>query len=222
MSILTFSNSCLSFSQFLSTSSLIFCSSILLIFCSSFVLSSIIFSKLFFKSFSSVIFVAILDLLVAWALYVLLKPVNKSLSLLAAWFRMVYAAMLGAAQLNLVIVLLLLSGTNYLAVFETNQLNAQVLLFLNAYNDFWSIALIVFGFHLLIVGYLVFKSGYIPRIMGVLLIVAGLGYPIANFAKLLFPNFDVSIIMVVGWGELLFMFWLLFKGAKIPEIKKGA
>ena len=162
--------------------------------------------------------VLICDVVVAWALYIFLKQVNKSLSLLTAWLRLVYAAILGIALFNLVIVLILLSGANYLAVFEADQLHAQVLLFLNAFYDVWAIGLIVFGFHIFILGYLVFKSNYIPRVLGVLLIVAGLSYLIDYFGKLLFPNFDVPISLVLGWGELIFMFWLLFKGGKIREV----
>ena len=179
--------------------------------------NNIVASEMLFRTgICSFLIVLICDVVVAWALYIFLKPVNKSLSLLTAWLRLVYAAMLGIALLNLVIVLILLSGANYLAVFETDQLHAQVLLFLNAFNDVWAIGLIVFGFHLFILGYLVFKSDYIPRILGVLLIVAGLGYLIDYFGKLLFPNFDAAISLVVGWGELLFMFWLLLKGGKRP------
>ena len=177
--------------------------------------------KLFRIAICCFTIVAILDVIVAWALYVLLKPVNKSLSLLTAWFRLVYSAMLGMALLNLVIVLILLSGANYLTVFETDQLHAQVMLFLNAFNDIWTIGLIVFGFHLFLLGYLAFKSDYIPGILGILLILAGLGYPLAYFGKLLFPNLDTAMIIVVGWGELIFMFWLIFKGAKLHKIKEG-
>ena len=164
-----------------------------------------------------ILIVLICDVVVAWALYIFLKQVNESLSLLMAWFRLVYAAMLGIALLNLVIVLLLLSGTNYLAIFETDQLNSQVLLFLNAFYDVWAIGLIIFGFHLTILGYLVFKSEYIPRYLGVLLMVAGLSYFIDVFGNLLFPNLNLAISMIFGWGELIFMFWLLIKGAKIHE-----
>ena len=164
-----------------------------------------------------ILIVLICDVVVAWALYIFLKQVNESLSLLMAWFRLVYAAMLGIALLNLVIVLLLLSGTNYLAIFETDQLNSQVLLFLNAFYDVWAIGLIIFGFHLIILGYLVFKSEYIPRYLGVLLMVAGLSYLIDFFGNLLFPNLNLAISMIFGWGELIFMFWLLIKGAKIYE-----
>ncbi|NPE29485.1 DUF4386 domain-containing protein [Methanococcoides sp. SA1] len=163
--------------------------------------------------------VIILDVLVAWALYVLLKPVNKSLSLLMAWFRLVYATILTFSLVFLVIVLLLLSDADYLTVFGTDQLHAQVMLFLNAFRDGWAIGLVFFGLHLALLGYLVFKSDYIPRILGVLLIVTGLSYLIDNFGKFLFPNFDVAISVVLGWGELVFMFWLLWKGGKIPEMK---
>lgn len=181
--------------------------------------NNIMASEMLFRiGICSILIVLICDVVVAWALYVFLKQVNKSLSLLAAWLRLVYAAMLGIALLNLVIILILLSGANYLAVFETDQLHAQVLLFLNAFNDVWALGLIVFGFHLVTLGYLVFKSNYIPKVLGVLLILAGFSYLIDYFGKFLFPNFDVPISMVLGWGELIFMFWLLFKGGKIPEM----
>ena len=180
--------------------------------------NNIMASEMLFRiGICSILIVLICDVVVAWALYVFLKQVNKSLSLLAAWLRLVYAAMLGIGLLNLVIVLILLSGANYLAVFETDQLHAQVLLFLNAFNDVWALGLIVFGFHLVTLGYLVFKSNYIPKVLGVLLILAGFSYLIDYFGKFLFPNFDVPISMVLGWGELIFMFWLLFKGVNLQQ-----
>ena len=71
--------------------------------------------------------VLICDIVIAWALYIFLKPVSKSLSLLTAWFRLVYVTIFGITQLNLLFVLLLLSGTDYLAVFDTNQLQASII-----------------------------------------------------------------------------------------------
>jgi hypothetical protein len=164
-----------------------------------------------------ILIVLICDLVVAWALYIFLKQVNKDLSLLTAWFRLVYTAMLGIALINFVDVLILLSGANYLTVFQSEQLHANVMLSINSFYEVWAVALIVFGFHLLLLGYLVFKSNYIPRIFGILLIAAGLSYLFDYFGKLLFPNFDAAISLVLGWGELIFMFWLLFKGGKILE-----
>jgi hypothetical protein len=169
----------------------------------------------------SFIIVIICDVVVAWALYVLLKPVHKSLSLLTAWFRLVYATIFGIALASYFSVLLLLSGADYLTVFETGQLHAQVMLFLNAFSYGWDIGYVFFGLHLLFLGYLVFKSVhilfksvYIPRILGVLLIVAGLGYLIDSFGKFLLPNYDVNIAMFTFIGEPLLMVWLLWRGAK--------
>ena len=173
--------------------------------------------SLFRIAICSFIIVIILDVVVAWALYVFLKPVNKSISLLAAWFRLVFATIFGIALAYLFSVLLLLSGADYLTVFETDLLHAQVMLFLNAFRYGENIAYVFFSLHLLILGYLVFKSsysGYIPRILGVLLIIAGFGYLIDNFGKLLFPNYDANIAMFTFIGEVLFMLWLLIKGVK--------
>jgi hypothetical protein len=175
----------------------------------------------------SFIIMVIFDILVAWALYILLKPVNMNLSLLAAWLRLVNASIFGIALFNLFGVLQLLSGADYLTVFETAQLQAQVTLFLNMFNDTWLIGLVFFGLHLLILGYLIFKSAFIPRILGILLIVAALGYMIDSFANFLLPNYAdyetifLLIVVVPGIiGELSFTFWLLLKGAKIPEMSE--
>jgi hypothetical protein len=164
--------------------------------------------------------VAILDIVVAWALYVFLKPANKSLSLLAAWFRVVYAGILAMVLINFVIALQLLSGADYLSAFETDQLHAQAMLFLNAFDYGWSIGLAIFGLHLLLLGYLVFKSSYVPKLLGILLIIAGLGYFIDSFGKLLSPNYDANIAMFTFIGEVLLIFWLLIKGARIPDQAK--
>ncbi|HII01021.1 TPA: DUF4386 domain-containing protein [Methanosarcinaceae archaeon] len=171
------------------------------------------------------IIMVIFDVVVAWALYVLLKPVNRSLSLLAAWFRLVNGTIFGIALYNLFSVLQLLGGASYLNVFETGQLQAQVMLFLNAFNDTWLIGLIFFGIHLFILGCLIFRSDYIPGILGVLLIIAALGYLIDSFANFLFPGYAdyetifLLIVVVPGIiGELSLTLWLLLKGAKIPNI----
>jgi hypothetical protein len=158
--------------------------------------------------------VAILDVVAAWALYIFLKPVNNSISLLAAWFRVVYAAILAFAVSNLLIVLRLLNGANYLAAFEANQLYAQMMLFLNAFTDGWDLGLLIFGLHLLLVGYLAIKSGYIPKILGIMVIIAGLGYTIDGVGKLLSPNYTLSLAMFTFIGEVLLIIWLLWKGIK--------
>jgi len=174
---------------------------------------------LFRFGISSFLVVLICDILVAWALHVFLKKVNENLSLLAAWFRIVYSGILGVALLNFTFVVLLLNDANYLSVFEISQLNALTTFFLKGFNNIWSIGLVVFGCHLYVLGYVVFKSDYIPKIFGVLLIIASLCYIISNFANLLLTNYEkykatvelfISLPMIVG--ELGFGLWLLFKG----------
>ena len=119
--------------------------------------------------------VAVLDMVVAWALYVFLEPASKNLSLLAAWFRLVYSAILGVALFSYANVLRLLGGAHYMNGVETGQLHAEVMLSLNAFDDGGAIGLVFFGIHLVILGYLVFSSGYVPRILGIVLVVALLG-----------------------------------------------
>lgn len=162
------------------------------------------------------------DVMVALALYVLLKPVNKSLALLAAFFRLTQTAILGINLLNLLLVVLLLSGADFVTVMSTEQLYAQVLLFLKAHNYGYLIGLVFFGFHCFVLGYLILKSSYIPRILGVLLIAASSGYLIDSFANILLSNYvdyEMIFLLVVAVpaiiAELSLCLWLLFKGAKV-------
>jgi len=167
----------------------------------------------------------ILDVLAAWALYIFFKPVNKAVSLLAAILRLVYVAILGTALLNFVFVLLLLTGADYLKVFETAQLHGLVLLFINAFEGIWSIGLVVFGLHIFALGYLVFRAGFIPTILGALLILGSLGYLITDSANLLLPNYEdykatVELIFIVPmiFGELGLGLWLLIRGGTEKDL----
>jgi len=161
--------------------------------------------------------VAILDIIVAWALYVFLKQVNKNLSFLTALFRTVYATMLSVDLFYLIYVLQLLSGADYLSVFTTNQIQAQVMLSINTFNHCWEFGLIIFGFHLLLLGYLIFKAGYMRRILGILIVLTALGYLTDGFGKLLSLDYRISIATFTFVGEVVLIFWLLIKGRKIQE-----
>ncbi len=167
---------------------------------------------LFRMAIYSYVIVFISDLLVAWGLYVFLKPVNKNLSLLTAWFRLLYTALATIALFNLMDTLRHLS----------EQLNAQAMLSLHAFNDGWAIALLFFAVHLLLLGYLVCKSGYIPKLIGIILMIAFLYYLIDNSVKILTPGFekfDFIILQILGipaWiGEIALAIWLLIKGVKV-------
>jgi Domain of unknown function (DUF4386) len=107
----------------------------------------------------SFLIVFVLDVVVAWALYLFFKAVNTDISLLTAWFRLTYAILLGAALVFLFLALELVSGADHLAAFDTAQLDAQVTLYLGAFNDLWLIGLACFGIHLALLGYLILESG---------------------------------------------------------------
>jgi len=165
--------------------------------------------------------VLVADAVVAWALYIFLKPVSKGLSLLTAWFRLLYTAIFGVALLILLIVLVLLSGADYLTVFEPSQLHALSMIFLNTYQYGLNIGFIFFGIHILGLGYLIFKSGTVPRILGVLLMIAFVGYMIDSFASVLsssYANNPIAFIIFITVpaivSELSLTIWLLFKGGK--------
>jgi len=170
---------------------------------------------LFRIGISLFLIVALLDIIVAWALYVFLKPINRQLSLLTAWLRIVYATILIAVLVYLLNVLALLSGADYLSGFTTAQLNTQVMIFLNMFTRGWEFSLIVFGFHLLLLGYLILKAGYMRKILGSLVILAALGYLIDGFGRLLLTDYSISIGMFTFVGEVIFIFWLLISGRKV-------
>ncbi len=159
----------------------------------------------------------ICDVLVAWALYVLLAPTNRSVSLLTAWFRLVYTAIALFAMLKLVTVFRLLHTPDYLTLFGSDQLHAQVRLLLDSFRYEWSMGLVFFGIHLGLLGSLVYRSGYIPRILGIVLAIAGLGWLIYELSPYFFPNADLGFIMITFFGELIFMLWLLVRGWTLQE-----
>ncbi|MBN1217342.1 MAG: DUF4386 domain-containing protein [Anaerolineae bacterium] len=160
--------------------------------------------------------VFLIEIVLTVMLYVLLKPVSKTLSLAAAFARLAMTVIQGINLLNYFMVLLLLSGADYLSGFEPNQLHALVLLFFNAHEYVAFIWGLFFGLHLLALGYLVYRSGYIPRILGVLLVVTSLCYLTQSFGNILCPTYK-EIFTTIGFVaiiEIAFPVWLLIKGVK--------
>jgi hypothetical protein len=146
-------------------------------------------------------------------LYKLLKSVNEDMAAL-----MVVLALVGVpvAMLNLLNqfgALLPLSGAEYMTAFTPDQLYAQVMLFLDLHERGAFIQQFL-SLWLFPLGYLVFKSGLLPRILGILLIISGLGYLIDAVAFFLLPNFGVTISLFTFVGEVFFMLYLLIKGTR--------
>jgi hypothetical protein len=159
----------------------------------------------------------ICDLLAAWALYVLLKPVNDSLSMLTAWLRLVYTVIAIIALTNLVSVLRLANPPGPLAAFSPDQLYAEVNQSLSTFRNVWDFGMLFFSLHLGLLGYLVFRSGFIPKAVGILLIIAGSGYLLNSLKPILFPGITINFAMYTFFGEVIFMIWLIIRGPRIKE-----
>ena len=175
---------------------------------------------LFRLSFVGDLISAVFFLLAAWALYVLLKSVNKDLALLFLLLNLGGVAVYSINLLNQFAAVLLLSGADYLNVFQTDQLQALVMFFLNLHHNGYWIAQIFFGAWLFPLGYLVFKSGFLPKILGIVLMVHFVGWLMTFLKFFLFPCFEVITYLTYPLGfiaELSLTLWLLIKGVKDQE-----
>jgi hypothetical protein len=175
--------------------------------------------------FVSFILAAVFFLLSAWALYVLLKPVNKALALLLVLLNLAGVAVKCATLLSEFAALLLLSDADYLQAFPADQLQALAILFLDSYQAGFMIAQIFFGAWLLPLGYLVFKSGFLPRFLGILLIIDCFAILIWFFQFFLFPDSEAisqPFLAVSFIAEALLCLWLLIRGVNVEQWEKRA
>lgn len=147
--------------------------------------------------------VVLLDIIVAWAMYIVFLPADKKLSAWTAWLRVIYGVIFAFAISQLPIALRVISTDG-----------AQAMSHLKAFQSIWDKSLILFGFHLLLLGYLTFKSGYAPKWLAIFLLLAALGYIVDGFGKMLSPAYNLSISQFTFIGEVLLIFWLLWKGIK--------
>ena len=159
----------------------------------------------------------VLFLLTAWALYVLLSPVNQNIALLFLLLNLGGVAVQCFNDLNLLAALLLSSGAGYLQVFQAEQLQALAMLFLTLYkNGFW-ICQIFFGAWLFPLGYLIFKSGILPKILGMILMVHCVVWLMTFLQYFLFPGFTAITYVSYPLGfiaEFGISLWLLIMGVK--------
>jgi hypothetical protein len=164
------------------------------------------------------------DVAIGVMFYVLLEPVNKTLALMAAFFRLAQATTLGLNLLNLIFALQFVKRADYLAAFDAEQSNALGLMFLDGHAVGYRIGLVFFGLSILVLGYLLIKSGYFPKFLGYGLIGASAGYLTDSFAYFLLPNYadyETTLSMVVFGpaviAELSLTLWLLFKGMNVQQ-----
>ena len=160
---------------------------------------------------------AVLFLLTAWALYVLLKPVSNNIALLFLLFNLGGVAMQCFSDLFLFASQLLLSGAGYLKVFQADQLQALAMLFLYLYKNGFMIAQIFYGAWLFPLGYLVFKSGFLPRILGLILMIHCVAWLMTFLQFFLFPGFTAITYVTYPLGfisEFGLTLWLLIMGVR--------
>ena len=154
-------------------------------------------------------------------LYELLKPVNRVLSLLAAFFSLVGIAIGGLAGLAHLAPLLILGGASYLHAFDAAQLQALAYLAIRLHVQGYLIALVFFGFYEVLLGYLIFNSAFLPRTLGVLVGIAGLAFLVNSFAVFLAPAVGAalsnSMLILDAIGEFSLMLWLIIKGVDEPK-----
>lgn len=163
---------------------------------------------------------SILSIFLVIALYQVLKVVNKNMAWLMVIFALVGVPIGMMNELNNLAVLQLLSGEDYLNGFTTEQLQSLAYFFIRLHNQGLKINMIFWGLWLFPLGYLVFKSGFLPRIIGVMLVIACIGYVAQSFA--VFLGYNLSIILITGWGELMLGLWLLIKGVNVERWEKLA
>ena len=177
--------------------------------------SDILASKdLFRLAVASLYLVVVLDIVAAWALFRFFAPVDPWLARLTAWLRLGFAGVFLVAISQLAAVPDLLTDDGHRDAFGEQQLQAQAMLKIEAFDHTWMAALLLFGAHLVSLGVLVYRSGYVPRLIGVLLVVAGVGYAFDTFSSVLFEH-PVVVSTFTFLGELVLALWLVVRGRRI-------
>jgi len=166
----------------------------------------------------------VFDVPVIVIFYFLFRPVNEHLALLATLMNLVQTAVLAANKLNMVVPLLLLNGGGYLNTFSPEQLYTLSYAAIDAHGFGFAIGLIFFGFACLVQGYLMFHASYFPKVLAVLLAIAGLCYLVNSFALLLAPKLATALfpgVLIPPFiGELLLALWLTARGINMEQWKQ--
>ena len=154
-------------------------------------------------------------------IYVLLRPVSRTLALLATGFRLVQSAVLGMNLLNQLMAIVILDDAGDLGAFDQGQIDDLVLLSMSAHTYGYLIALVFFASHLLIIGYLVWRSGFLPRALGALLALAGVGYLADSLMFFLIPGYEGAasplVLAPAIVAEAGLILWLLIKGVDVQR-----
>ena len=177
------------------------------------------FESLYRLGFATFLIESLCDITLVVILYALLKPVSKELSLLAAFFGLVGTALFAFAELFYFAPLLLIAGgADYLKVFAPDQLNSLVLLSMKFYGFAGMIFTAYYGMSWIVRAYLIFRSGYLPKFLGILMAIGGIGFVARNFLLILAPAYASDVFLMLMFpGGLAMTIWLLVKGVDVAK-----
>lgn len=167
---------------------------------------------LFEAAIVAFLIVAILDVVVAWGFYVLLRPINKNAAILVASLRIVYAALFAFALFNLVDAARLAASATGTAL-QSAPLQAQVAASVASFDTSWHLALGIFGLHLVGLGVLLFRFAA-PRLLAALVVLAGVGYLADSLGTIFIADYGLTISTFTFVGEALLIFWLFWRAAR--------
>jgi hypothetical protein len=168
-------------------------------------------------------FIVLIELVLVVLLYVLFRPVSKTLSLLGAVSRLGMATIQGVNLFTQVAVLVLVGGAGYLAAFEPAQLQTLAAFSLEANSQIALIWGIFFAMHLVVTGYMAVKSQYLPKLVGWVLMLSGALYGVQSFGMILYPQGQAAFetLGYISIIELVFPLWLLVRGVRASEWERA-
>jgi len=168
------------------------------------------------------ILIMLADIAVSLGLYVYLSPVNRAMALLSAWLRLIYVAIFSASLTSLFDMLNLVKASLGAGSVATSHLATNITQLAHHFDFGWLLGLVFFAFHLLLIGALIIQSNYMPKMLAILVAVAGLGYLIDSLAHFLMADYDhykeffaIVVTVPAAIGELALCLWLLIKGRKV-------
>jgi len=167
------------------------------------------------------------DVALALIFYVLLRPVSRNLALLGAFFRVTYVGIYGVAKLFEIAALAALGRADYLKAFDPQQLHALAYMSLRVHSLGYGASLLFFGFCCILFGHLIYRSVYLPRTLGILLVIGGWGYVLFSLAQMLAPDFAGQwlfpwLMLPAFPAELGLALWLLVKGVDVQRWEERA
>jgi hypothetical protein len=178
---------------------------------------------LFRLGFAAYMVEAVSDVILAWLFYVLLKPVNRDLALLSALFGLVSTTLFAVTKMFYFAAPTFVRGSKYLTAFAPDQLDAFARLFLSLYGILSGLTMLFYGIPWIIRGYLTFRSDYLPRLLGLLMIVAGIGFVAKTVTYVLVPAYSSDLLLApMFFNALAVAIWMLVRGVNPDKWAQAA